>query len=205
EWLQPTVNIARSSFADAVQSDDADAQARFLSYLRSQADAQNARVLLVTQPAGQILFDSDELLTGKQWAPGSRTRFESRPGRMRPGSMMMQPAEAARGSVRIDSAEWYYVSTNLLAAHDGGVDLVLLKPQPGLGRAMFESIADLPCGLMLGGIAALAVAIFLLSRWTAGAVTRGLAPLMSGTRELADGNLAYRVNAQSSLAEVQDL
>jgi len=118
---------------------------------------------------------------------------------------MMQPAEAARGSVRIDSAEWYYVSTNLLAAHDGGVDLVLLKPQPGLVRAMFESIADLPRGLMLGGIAALAVAIFLLSRWTAGAVTRGLAPLMSGTRELADGNLAYRVNAQSSLAEVQDL
>jgi len=205
EWLQPTVNIARSSFADAVQSDDADAQARFLSYLRSQADAQNARVLLVTQPAGQILFDSDELLAGKQWAPGTRTRFESRPGRMRPGSMMMQPAEAARGSVRIDGAEWYYVSTNLLAAHDGGVDLVLLKPQPGLVRAMFESIADLPRGLMLGGIAALAVAIFLLSRWTAGAVTRGLAPLMSGTRELADGNLAYRVNAQSSLAEVQDL
>ena len=205
EWLQPTVNIARSSFADAVQSDDADAQARFLSYLRSQADAQNARVLLVTQPAGQILFDSDELLAGKQWAPGTRTRFESRPGRMRPGSMMMQPAEAARGSVRIDDTAWYYVSTNLLAAHDGGVDLVLLKPQPGIVRAMFESIADLPRGLLLGGIAALAVAIFLLSRWTAGAVTRGLAPLMSGTRELADGNLAYRVKAQSSLAEVQDL
>ncbi len=205
EWLQPTVNIARSSFADAVQSDDADAQERFLSYLRSQADAQNARVLLVTQPAGQILFDSDELLAGKQWAPGTRTRFESRPGRMRPGAMMMQQAEAARGSVRIDDAAWYYVSTNLLAAHDGGVDLVLLKPQPGLVRAMFESIADLPRGLLLGGVGALAVAIFLLSRWTAGAVTRGLAPLMSGTRELADGNLAYRVKAQSSLAEVQDL
>ena len=205
EWLQPTVNIARSSFAGAVQNADADAQARFLSYLRSQADAQNARVLLVSQPGGQILFDSDDLLTGQQWAPGTRTRFETRQGRMRPGSMMMQPAEAARGAVRIEGAEWYYVSTNLLAVHDGGVDLVLLKPQPGIVRAMFESIVDLPRGLLFGGIAALALAIFLLSRWTAGAVTRGLAPLMSGTRELADGNLAYRVPAQSSLAEVQDL
>ena len=205
EWLQPTVNIARSSFADAVQSSDADAQERFLSYLRSQADAQNARVLLVTQPGGQILFDSDETLAGQQWSPGTRSRFETRQSRMRPGTMMMPAAESTRGSVRLDNEAWYYVATNLLAAHDGGVDLVLLKPQPGIVRAMFESIADLPRGLLLGGIAALAAAVFLLSRWTAGAVTRGLAPLMSGTRELADGNLAYRVAAQSSLAEVKDL
>ena len=104
---------------------------------------------------------------------------------------MMQAAETARGIVQVDGAEWYYVSTNLLALHDGGVDLVLLKPQPGIVRAMFESIADLPHGLLLGGIAALSVTIFLLSRWTASTVTRGLAPLMSGTRALAEGNLAY--------------
>jgi len=79
EWLQPTVNIARSSFSDAVQSSGADTRERFLSYLRSQADAQNARVLLVAQPDRQILFDSDDLLAGQQWAPGSRARFEMRP------------------------------------------------------------------------------------------------------------------------------
>ena len=205
EWLQPTVNIARSSFSDAVQSHAADARKRFLSYLRSQADAQNARVLLVAQPNSQILFDSDELLTGQQWTPGSRTRFEARPGHMRSGGMMMQAAETARGIVQVEDTEWYYVSTNLLALHDGGVDLVLLKPQPGIVRAMLESIADLPHGLLLAGIAALSMTIFLLSRWTASTVTRGLAPLMSGTRALAEGNLAYRVEAHSTLAEVQAL
>jgi len=119
--------------------------------------------------------------------------------------MMMQRVDTVRGNVRVDGAEWYYVSTNLLAWHDGGVDLVLLKPYPGILRVMFESIADLPRGWLLGGIALLAATIFLLSRWTASAVTHGLAPLMSGTRELADGNLAFRVEAHSTLAEVQAL
>jgi hypothetical protein len=54
EWLQPTIMLARNNFTDALTNTDSDATNRFLDYLRSQADAQNARILLVAEPAASL-------------------------------------------------------------------------------------------------------------------------------------------------------
>lgn len=203
EWLQPTVTLARSNFADLAASSDGNGQTQFLDYLRSQADAQSARIFLVTQPDGNILFDSEDQLTGQTWQPGARRSFDIQPRRMRPGSMMPMMTEVTRGAASLNGADWYYVSTILLPLHDGSLDLVVLKPRPGLLGTMWGAVTELPSGILLGSLAALALAIFLLSRWTARAVTRSLAPLMAGTQALANGNLAYRVDTRNvSLVEV---
>jgi hypothetical protein len=66
---------------------------------------------------------------------------------------------------------------------------------------VWEAVAELPRGVLIGGLLALALTIFLLSRWTSGTVTRSLAPLMAGTQALADGNLAYRVRHDARFAQ----
>jgi YD repeat-containing protein len=206
EWLQPTVVLARSNFASLRAAGDDATAARFFDYLHTQADAQNARILLVTQPGGAVVFDSEERLTGQTWQAGNARRFEFSPRRMRGGGMMGVTVEATRGVIDLEGSPWHYVSTTLLPLYDGSVDLVMLRAQPGLLRSMGESIAELPRGLLIGGLLVLAAAVFLLSRWTAGAVTRNLSPLIEATRALARGNLAYRVDAAHvSLAEVNAL
>lgn len=206
EWLQPTVTLARSNFTSIIASNDSDAQERFLTYLRSQADAQNARILLVTQPDGAIVFDSDDEMAGGAWQPSARRTYDLSPRRMRPGGMMPMMSEVVRGVSNIDGTEWYYVSTALLSLQNGSLELVVLKPQPSFVQSMGESITEIPRGLLLGGLLALGLAIFVLSRWTSGSVTRSLRPLMAGTQALAGGNLAYRVDTDHvSLNEVHAL
>lgn len=206
EWLQPTITLARSNFTDALTNTSSDTTNRFLDYLRSQADAQNARILLVTQPGGVIIFDSDDRLAESTWSPGTRRSFDISPRRMRPDRMMGMMNEATRGAVTLEASEWYFVSTMLLPLSDGTVDMVVLKPQPGILGTMWEAVTELPRGVLLGGLLALALTIFLLSRWTASSVTHSLAPLITGTQALADGNLAYRVDTTHvSLNEVHAL
>ncbi|HHY56250.1 MAG TPA: HAMP domain-containing protein [Chloroflexi bacterium] len=206
EWLQPTITLARSNFADALTEGNNETSTRFLDYLRSQADAQNARILLVMQPQATIIFDTEGRLVDATWTPGARREFNFSPRRMRSGAIMPMMVAATRGAVHLDNDDWYYVATMLLPLHDGSLEMVVLKPQPGLLRSMWESITELPRGVLIGGLLTLALAVFLLSRWTAGAVTQSLAPLMEGTRALAEGNLAYRVDASHvSLNEVHAL
>ncbi|MFO7632504.1 MAG: HAMP domain-containing sensor histidine kinase [Caldilinea sp.] len=205
EWLQPTVTLARNNFASIAAADDGEAEERFFTYLRSQADAQNARILLITQPGGAIVFDSEDRLQGRTWQPGEQRAFEMPSRRMR-GSMMPMIADVRRGATELDGDAWHYVSTLLLPLRGGSLDLVVLKARPSLLRTMGESITELPRGLLIGGLLALGAAIFLLSRWTAGAVTRSLKPLLDGTHALAGGNLAYRVDTgHVSLTEVHAL
>lgn len=204
EWLQPAVTLARDNFAGILFNPDRADETRFLDYLRSQADAQNARILLVSQPDATIIFDSDDLLTTQSWTPGAYRALEMAPRRMR--GLRSMALDATRGAVELEGASWYYVSTALLSLRDHSVDLVVLKPQPGLLRTMGEAIAEIPRGLLLGGLLALGLAIFLLSRWTAGAFTRSLAPVMTGTQALAGGDLGFRVDtARISLGEVHAL
>jgi two-component system OmpR family sensor kinase len=206
EWLQPTIMLARNNFTDALTNTDSDATNRFLDYLRSQADAQNARILLVAEPGSVIIFDSEDRGVGATWTPGKHHTFDISPRRMRPGAMMSMRNEATRGVAKLDGSFWYFVSTVLLPLSDGTVDMVVLKPQPGILDTMWEAVAELPRGVLIGGLLALALTIFLLSRWTSGTVTRSLAPLMAGTQALADGNLAYRVDTTHvSLNEVDAL
>lgn len=206
EWLQPTITLARSNFTDALSDTDSASADRFLDYLRSQADAQNARILLVTEPGGVIIFDSEDRLTESAWSPGTRRSFNISPRRMRPDHMMPMMNEATRGAVTLEASEWYFVATMLLPLSDGSVEMVVLKPQPGMLGTMWEAVTELPRGILLGGLLALALTIFLLSRWTAGSVTHSLAPLMTGTQALAGGNLAYRVDTTHvSLNEVHAL
>lgn len=206
EWLQPTITLARSNFAEALTKENSDATPRFLDYLRSQADAQNARILLVTQPDATIIFDTEGRLIDAAWTPGPRREFSFSPRRMRPGVMMPMMNEATRGAVKLENEDWYYVATMLLPLHDGSLEMVVLKPQPGLLRSMWEAIVELPRGVLISGLLTLVLAIFLLSRWTAGAVTHSLAPLMEGTQALAEGNLAFRVDTSHvSLNEVHAL
>jgi signal transduction histidine kinase len=205
EWLQPTVTLARNNFASIVAQNDGDGEGRFFTFLRSQADAQNARVMLVAQPEGEIIFDSDDALVGSAWQPSARRAFDMSPRRMRPGGMPAMMTDVVRGVATLSGAEWYYVSTPLLSRQNtnSDIDLVVLKPQPGILQAMGESVAELPRSLLIGGLLALGLAIFLLSRWTSGSVTLSLKPLLAGTHALAGGNLAYRVDTDRvSLTEV---
>ncbi len=205
EWLQPTVTLARNNFASLLGADGAASQAQFFDYLRTQANAQNARILLVTQPNHAIVFDSEDRLTGQRWVAGDVRRFEYSPRRMR-GGMMGMTGETTRGVTNVEGATWHYVATTLLSLREGSVELVMLREQPGLLRSMAESIAELPGGLLFGGLLVLALAVFVLSRWTASTLTRSLSPLMEGTRALAGGNMGYRVDASHvSLAEVSAL
>lgn len=204
EWLPPTVLLARSNFASLLLSQDSEAEERFFAYLRSQAVAQDTRILLVVEPEGTILFDSDDRLQHQSWQPTDTSTFEP-PRRARRGIMETYDS-MTRGLVPLEGTEWIYVSTLLWPLQGGHLTLVMLKPAPTPLRAMVESITELPQGLLLVGLLTLATAIFLLSRWTASAVTRSLAPLMAGTRALAEGNLDYRVDVSSvSLAEVHAL
>jgi len=205
DWLQPTVTLARANFTSLLAANDNSTEERFFDYLRAQADAQSARILLVTQPDGAIVFDSEERLTGQVWQAGDARQLEFSSRRMR-GGMMSSTIDATRGITEVEGGPWHYVATVLLPLHGGSIDLVMLRAQPGLVRSMGESIAELPRGLLIGGLLALGLAVFLLSRWTASALTRSLSPLMDGTRALAGGNLAYRVDTRHvSLAEVHAL
>ena len=206
EWLQPTVTLARTNFASLLAAADDASEEQFYTYLRTQADAQNARILLVTQPDGAIVFDSEDRLAGQTWQAGETRRLEFSPRRMRGGNMMGMVNEATRGVTNVEGTAWHYVSTTLLPLHDGNVDLVMLREQPGMLRSMAESIAELPLSLLIGGLLALALAVFVLSRWTARTLARSLSPLMDGTHALAGGNLSYRVDTSHvSLAEVSAL
>ncbi|MCS6827307.1 MAG: HAMP domain-containing histidine kinase, partial [Caldilinea sp.] len=204
EWLPPTVMLARTNFASLLLANDGEAETRFFDYLRSQAAVQDARILLVIEPEGDIVFDSEDRLQGQGWQPNNASAFEP-PRRMR-GGMMNPFGEMTRGVATLEGSQWIYVSTVLLPLQGGGLNLVMLKPAPTPLRAMMESITELPRGLLIGGVLTLGAAIFLLSRWTAGAVTRNLAPLMAATRALAEGDLSYRVDVgHVSLAEVHAL
>ncbi|MBO9392822.1 HAMP domain-containing sensor histidine kinase [Caldilinea sp.] len=204
EWLPPTVTLARSNFASLLLTRDSEAETRFFAYLRSQAAAQDTRILLVVAPEGAVLFDSEDRLQGQNWQPTDVSAFEP-PRRMRRG-MMDAFGEITRGMASLEGTEWIYVSTLLWPLQGGHLNLVMLKPAPTPVRAVMESITELPRGLLMGSLLTLVAAIFLLSRWTASAVTRSLAPLMAGTRALAEGNLNYRVDVSSvSLAEVHAL
>ncbi len=206
EWLLPTVTLARSNFASLAVATDPESARRFFDFLHSQASAQNVRILLVAQPDGRILFDSVEQAVGLRWEPVSRSPYERLPHRMRGGGRMGMMAEVVRGAALLEGQDWHYVSTLLLAANSRGIELVVLKMQPAVLQAMVESVLDLPGGLLASGLAALGLAVFLLSRWTAGAVTRSLNPLIAGTQALASGNLAYRVDTgQISLDELHVL
>ncbi|MEJ5248107.1 MAG: HAMP domain-containing sensor histidine kinase [Caldilinea sp.] len=205
EGLQPTVTLARNNFATLLLTGDSEAEERFFNYLRSQAAAQDVRILLVVEPEGTIVFDSEERLQGERWQPAEAQAFEPPLRRMR-GAAMNFSGQVTRGVVTLENANWHYVSTLLLPVRRNDLMLVMLKQQPPPLRALVEPITELPQGLLVGGLLTLAAAIFLLSRWTASAVTRSLAPLMAGTRALADGDLSYRVDvSRVSLAEVHAL
>ncbi|MBW7885211.1 MAG: HAMP domain-containing histidine kinase [Caldilineaceae bacterium] len=212
DWLQPAIIVARSGLAGTLVDDESGAQmrARFLNYLRTQADAQDGRVLLVEQPGSQILFDTDDALTGQTWRPLTAHRSELRPLRTRPGILgpaQQSPIISVSGRANLDGVPWAYTSAQLAATNAGSsVDLVILKEQPTFLQTIIQVISEIPRGLLAVIGLALVALIFVLSRWTAGAVSRGLSPLMDGTRALAEGNLAYRVDTQATaLAEVQAL
>lgn len=206
EWVPPTVTLARSNFASLLLLNDGEAKTRFFAYLRSQAAAQDTRILLVVTPKETIIFDSDDRLQGQRWQPTDISAFEP-PRRIRRGMLMMDTVgEMTRGIAPLEGTEWIYVSTLLWPLQRGHLNLVMLQPAPTPVRAMIESITELPRGLLMGSLLTLTAAVFLLSRWTASTITRSLAPLMAGTRALAEGDLNYRVDVSSiSLAEVHAL
>ncbi len=86
------------------------------------------------------------------------------------------------------------------------IELILLRPRLNFVQTISDTLSEIPPGLLLLALTTLAIVVYLLSRWTAGAVTRGLNPLIDGTHAIAGGNLAYRVDPQaSSLEEVRTL
>ena len=79
--------------------------------------------------------------------------------------MMMQPARS--GGMCASRASNGTTSPPTCSPCTTAASLVLLKPQPGIVRHVPSRLPTTRAGLLFGGIAALALAIFLLSRWTA--------------------------------------
>ena len=100
-----------------------------------------------------------------------------------------------------------YVAAPMFALRSGGsVNLVLLRQENNLVQAVTETLQDVPAWLLLVLVLTLTLVVFVLSRWTAGAVARSLAPVLQGTEAIADGDLSYRIDSEAtSLNELRAL
>lgn len=215
EWLDTAVTTTRGSLVQAVLANNQDgAAADFLGLLRTQAENLNGRILLVDEASRAILFDSADVLVGETWQPASASPLDVQMERWRPNHMRSMPrmqgmadAQTARGQVKLDGRDWMYIAAPMFAMRDGGsVDLVLLRQENNPIQAVAESVQELPRGLLLAMVLVLGLVVYFLSRWTAGAVARSLAPVLQGTEAIADGDLSYRIDSQAtSLNELRVL
>lgn len=217
EWLDTAITTTRGSLVQAVLAENQDAAVQdFLGLLRDQAASLNGRILLVDSASNMILFDTADALVNTPWQPSDVQPLDVQIERWRPSSRMrdmprmpdMEAGEVAqRGLLNLAGEEWMYVSAPMLSMHGGaGVNLVLLRQQNNVVQAIVETVREVPVWLLLVLVLTLALVVFVLSRWTAGAVARSLAPVLTGTEAIADGNLSYRIDSSStSLNELRAL
>lgn len=180
---------------------------RFNFVFQRQLEGQNLRMLLVDQHTRQITFDSAGAWEGNAWAFRIPT---NPPASAVTGPTTLRPArtDLVRSRARVDGHQWLYVSVSLRPQVGGDLTtaLVLLAPSTSLGDAGRYMLAVLPIPLLMAIVSTLAVAIWLFSAWLTRSLTRNLQPVITGTQEIAAGNLDYRVPAAaSSLSEVMAL
>ncbi len=215
EWLDTAITTTRGSLVQAAlaANDQSGAADSFLELLRNQAENLNGRILLVDGATDAVLFDTGDALVGAVWQPTDARTLDVQMERWRPGRMRdmqhMQPMDAAtlQGQVRLDGANWMYIAAPLFSARGGeSVDLVLLRQENNTIQAVIETVREAPLWLLLILVATLTLVVFVLSRWTAGAVSRSLAPVLQGTEAIADGDLAYRIDSgATSINELRAL
>ena len=179
---------------------------RFNAVVQRQLESQNLRMLLVELDTNKVTFDS-----AGEWVERTlRFRVQSQPPRSFDGAppvIRTGRSEILRSRMRMDGRVWLYVSVQVdRASADPPTAIVLLARATTLGDAGRYMQAILPGPLMLVILSALFVTIWLLSAGFTRSLTRNLRPVITGTQEIAAGNLAYRVaDDASSLAEVQSL
>ncbi len=185
--------------------------------LLENAVALSARILIVDRQDRTILFDSGGELASQVLPATDGVRFEPRrnrggvgqgPGANAGGGMGMQAmgaaigpdlASAVRGELRLDNRRYLFVGAPLIGAPGaagtttGGVELFLLQPPTTVVDAAAEAISNAPPLLSILALIALALVIFILSRWTAASLRQGFTPLLAGIRAVGAGNLAYRI------------
>lgn len=216
EWLDTAITTTRGSLVQAALAteDQSGAADSFLTLLRNQAENLNGRILLVDGATDAVLFDTGDALVGAQWRPADARTLDVQMERWRPGRMRdmqhMQPMDGAatlQGQVRLDGVNWMYIAAPLFSARGSeSVDLVLLRQENSTIQAVIETVREAPLWLLLILVATLTLVVFVLSRWTAGAVSRSLAPVLQGTEAIADGDLAYRIDsATTSINELRAL
>ncbi len=214
EWLDTAITTTRGSLVQAALANDQSGAAdSFLELLRNQAENLNGRILLVDGASDAVLFDTADTMVGASWQPIDAQALDVkmerwRPNRMRDMPHMDQPNGATlRGQAVLEGANWMYISAPLFAAREGAsVDLVLMRQENNTIQAVVETVREAPVWLLLILVLTLTLVVFVLSRWTAGAVARSLAPVLQGTEAIADGDLSYRIDSSAtSLNELRAL
>ena len=180
---------------------------RFNLVFQRQLEGQNLRMLLVDLDTRRITFDSATAWEGQPWDFQVPAVASASP-EVGPTSWRPARTQLVQSRARVDGRTWLYVSVNLDPHNGAGSTsaLVLLAPNTSLGDAGRYMQSVLPIPLLLLILSALAVVIWLFSAWLTRSLTRNLQPVITGTQEIAAGNLDYRVPASaSSLSEVMAL
>lgn len=179
---------------------------RFNFVFQRQLEGQNLRMLLVDLDTRLITFDSAIDWEGQAWA---FQMADAAPVTVTGSTTARSPrTQLLRSRATVEGRTWLYVSVNLGQSSEDGVayGMVLLAPNTSLADAGRYMLAVLPVPLLLVILSALGVSIWLFSAWLTRSLTRNLQPVITGTQEIAAGNLDYRVPAAaSSLSEVMAL
>lgn len=191
---------------------------RFNTIFQRQLDAQKLRMLVVDLETDTVSFDSAGNWTGQPARFQIQTQ-SPRANDLGPPVVRAGRTNILRSRARVDGRTWLYVSVRLdpadrmgsmdrpdRTAPVGASAIVLLTPSTSLGDARQYIQAVLPRPLLLVILSGLFVTIWLLSAGFTRSLTRNLRPVITGTQEIAAGNLDYRVSdSASSLAEVKSL
>jgi two-component system OmpR family sensor kinase len=205
---QTSLLLSRHS-AKFAPNDNTPAHPLLLQMLQDQARTQDVRILLVNPQNQQIVFDTANNLTSTNWpeslaAEAPRLRWWPQlSGNKQATAAQTGRNQIIRGSTRLAGGLWFYVAGPFFERAPDDLFIVLMRQRTSLWRAFGTLTEEVPPWIIASVLLAILAIIYLLSAWVAGSVTRNLAPMITGTQQIASGNVDYRVPAQaSSLREV---
>ncbi len=181
--------------------------------LQDQAQTQNIRILLVNPATQKITFDTANHLTGTTWLESLSSdpvalRWWQRlfSNRALSGNRVLRN-QTIRNTARLENELWFYVAGPITPGRGAeALFLIVMRQRVPLWQTLRTFTEEVPPLLIAGVFLAILAMIFLLSTWVAGSVTRSLAPVITGTQQIAAGNQDYRVPVDaSSLREVAQL
>lgn len=170
---------------------------RLAALLRAQSEAQRIRALLLDAEGERVLFDSAGQLEGMRW-PAESLRIVGESGTRFP----QEPFRAVRGRLLLAGESWSLTGARLFnqtfpPPHE--IILIQMVPSPSLVGSLSSVMGDLMPWPALLFPSILLVTILLLSWGFSRSLSRGLVPLVDGTRKIAAGQLDFRIRLQRQI------